>query len=115
MKIEYFKKKLEEEKIKLESRMGSIGRKNPAVPGDWEPAPLDPSIESDPIDQADVITNRENDVAVLIDLEARYDAILSALSRIDKNTYGKCEVCGKEIVEERLEADPSATTCIEHL
>ncbi|OGG92983.1 hypothetical protein A2609_01985 [Candidatus Kaiserbacteria bacterium RIFOXYD1_FULL_47_14] len=115
MKIEYFKKKLEEEKMRLESEMGTIGRKNVTVPGDWELSPLDPSIESNPVDQADVITNRENDVAVLADLEARYDAILVALSRIDKNTYGKCEVCGKEIEEARLEADPSATTCTEHL
>jgi RNA polymerase-binding transcription factor DksA len=115
MKTEYFKEKLEEDKINLESRMGSVGRKNSAVPGDWEPSPLDPSIESNPIDQADVITNQENDVAVLADLEARYDAILGALSRIDKNTYGKCEVCGEEIEEARLEADPSATTCTKHL
>ncbi|MCX6787045.1 MAG: TraR/DksA family transcriptional regulator [Candidatus Kaiserbacteria bacterium] len=115
MKTEYFKKKLEEEKIKLESEMGSIGRRNPAVPNDWEPTPLDTGMESNPIDQADVTTNRENNVAVLADLEARYDAVLAALLRIDTKTYGKCEVCGKEIGEARLEADPAATTCVLHL
>ena len=26
----------------------------------------------------------------------------------------KCEVCGEEIPEARLEANPSAKTCIEH-
>ena len=115
MKTEHFRKKLEEEKIKLESAMGTIGRRNPLVPGDWEPAPLEENMESDVIDQADIIIHRENDAAVLADLEAHYDTILAALSKIEKKTYGKCEVCGDEIGEARLEADPAAATCTVHL
>lgn len=115
MKIEHFKKKLEEEKVKLESQMGSIGRRNPAVPNDWEVAPSEAGAEPDLVDQADVIVSREGNAAILADLEARYDTILTALSRIEKKTYGKCEVCGGKIEEARLEADPAATTCVEHL
>lgn len=115
MKTEHFRKKLEEEKLRLESEMGNIGRKNPAVPGDWEPAPLETGMESDPVDQADVIEDRENEIAILSDLESRYDDILNALARIEKKTYGKCNVCGSLIEEARLEADSSATTCAEHL
>jgi len=115
MKIEHFKKKLEEDKLRLEIELENIGRRNPAVPDDWEMMPMETDNESDIVDQAGVVTDRENDIAVLADLESRYDSILSALSRIEKKTYGKCEVCGKEIREDRLEADPSATTCIEHL
>ncbi len=115
MKTEYFKKKLEAEKARLESELGNIGRKNPAVPNDWEPAPLEIDTESDIVDQAGIVVNRENDVAILADLESRYDAVLAALSRIGKKEYGKCDVCGNEIKKERLEADPAATTCIEHL
>lgn len=114
MKIEHFKQKLEAEKTKLETEMGSIGRKNPAVPGDWEAIPSEIGMESDLADQADVVMSREGNAAILADLEARYDTILSALVRIEKKTYGKCEVCGKAIEEARLEADPSATTCVEH-
>ena len=29
--------------------------------------------------------------------------------------YGKCEVCGKEIPVERLQAIPTTTFCVEHL
>lgn len=115
MKTEHFRKKLEEEKIRLESAMGTIGRRNPLVPNDWEPAPLEENVESDIVDQADIIVNRENDAAILADLEAHYDTILAALLRIEKGTYGKCEVCGEKIEEARLEADPAATTCTEHL
>lgn len=115
MKTEHFRKKLEEEKARLESEMGTVGRKNPAVPNDWEAIPSETGSEADLADQADVVMGRENNAAILADLEARYDTILQALSRIEKKTYGKCEVCGKPIEEARLGADPSATTCIEHL
>jgi len=111
MKTEYFRKKLEAEKVKLETEMGSIGRRNLSVPGDWEAVPPETGTEADIIDQADVVTSRETNTAILADLEARYDSILSALSRIEKKTYGICEVCGEKIEEERLEADPAATTC----
>lgn len=115
MKTEHFRKKLEAEKARLESEMGNIGRRNPSVPDDWEPMPSETGTEADLVDQADAVTSRESNAAILADLEARYDTILSALSRIEKKTYGKCEVCGKKIEEARLEAEPAATTCVAHL
>lgn len=115
MKTERFRKKLELEKTKLETEMGSVGRRNPVVPGDWEPIPSETGVEADLADQADVVMSRESNIAILADLEARYDTILAALGRIEKESYGKCEVCGAEIEEARLEADPAATTCITHL
>lgn len=115
MKTEHFKKKLEAEKGKLESEMGSVGRRNPNVPNDWEPVPSEIGTEADLADQADVVMGHESNAAILAVLEARYDTILAALSRIEKRTYGKCEVCGEKIEEARLEADPAATTCVTHL
>lgn len=115
MKTEHFRKKLEAEKVRLETEMGSVGRRNPAVPNDWEPTPSEIGMEADLADQADVTMSREGNSAILADLEARYDTVLSALSRIEKKKYGICEVCKKKIEEARLEADPAATTCIEHL
>ncbi len=101
--------------MKLESEMGSVGRRNPNIPGDWEPVPSETGMEADLADQADVVMSRESNTAILADLEARYDTVLSALTRIEKRTYGKCEVCNGKIEEARLEADPAATTCIKHL
>lgn len=115
MKVEYFRKKLEAEKAKLESEMETIGRRNPRVPGDWELLPLETGVEADLADQADVVASRESDTAILADLEARYDTVLSALARIQKKTFGKCEVCGEDIKQNRLEANPAATTCVKHL
>lgn len=115
MRTRYFKQKLEADKVQLESQMKSIGRKNPSVPGDWEAVPSETGMEADLVDQADVVMSRESNTAILADLEARYDAVLSALDRIAKRKYGKCEVCGEEIEAARLEADPAATTCRKHL
>jgi len=39
--------------------------------------------------------------------------IEAALTRIEDGTYGTCAVCGKPIAEERLEAVPYATLCID--
>ncbi len=110
-----FKKKLEEEKIRLESEMGSVGRPNPRVPGDWEPIPTERGNEADIIDQADVVVSREENAAILADLEARYDHVLAALKRIEDGTYGICEVGGENIEDARLGADPAANTCTIHL
>ena len=39
--------------------------------------------------------------------------INAALGRIDDGSYGLCSVCGRPIGEERLEAVPYATLCID--
>jgi RNA polymerase-binding protein DksA len=51
-------------------------------------------------------TLEENSNHVLAEIEA-------ALARIDDGTYGFCERCGKPIGEERLDALPWATLCID--
>lgn len=40
--------------------------------------------------------------------------IEAALKRMDEGTYGRCEVCGNEISEPRLEAMPATRRCIDH-
>jgi DnaK suppressor protein len=40
------------------------------------------------------------------------EEVESALSRIHAGTYGLCETCGHPIAQERLEARPTARTCI---
>ena len=65
-------------------------------------------------DQA--ISYRQNDMRQNLKSEARQSLIYveNALSRIENGTYGECEVCGEPIEEQRLEALPYATLCMEH-
>ena len=51
-------------------------------------------------------TLEENSEHVLADIDA-------ALKRIEDGTYGVCTKCGKQIPQERLEARPWATLCID--
>ena len=57
--------------------------------------------------------DRELDEGLEEDAERLLDQIEGALSRIASGSYGMCENCGKPIAEERLEAIPYTTLCIE--
>ena len=39
----------------------------------------------------------------------------AAIERVATGTYGVCEVCGEPIDEARLEARPTARTCVHHV
>ena len=58
--------------------------------------------------------DRSRDVGELEDWAAELSEIEAALRRLDDGTYGLCEVCGKPIPDERLEANPTARFDIEH-
>jgi RNA polymerase-binding transcription factor DksA len=67
--------------------------------------------------QADMGTEtfeREKDLSILEQVEAELADVEHALRRLDAGTYGTCEVCGKVIPDERLEAMPAARLCLEH-
>lgn len=51
-------------------------------------------------------------VSVKNDLMGLSVRITKALTNIRHGTYGKCEMCGKQIELERLEAVPTATLCL---
>ena len=40
------------------------------------------------------------------------EQLQAALTRIDEGRYGKCEECGEEIPQERLEIRPQARFCV---
>lgn len=106
---------LEDEKTRLETELATIGRRNPANPADWEALPSETGLEADPSDTADQIDGYETNTAILKELETRYNEVLGALARIEQGTYGVCSVSGETIEEDRLAADPAATTCKAHI
>ena len=64
-------------------------------------------------DSATATLNREIDYTLEENSEHVLSSIEEALARIENGTYGTCERCGKQIAEERLEAIPYATRCID--
>ena len=113
---EPFRKELEEEKNHLEKELETVGRRNPDNPSDWEAVPgARDTSQADENTVADTVEDYEDNLAVVGTLEARYQDVLNALEKFDKKTYGLCETCGKEIEPLRLEANPAARTCQEHM
>jgi len=67
----------------------------------------------DPTDRASLESDR-NFLLRIRDRERKLILkIREALSRIENGTYGICEECGEEISEQRLNARPVTTLCIE--
>lgn len=114
--LKKFKDLLLVEKEKLESELSSIGRKNPENPSDWEAVPSDAQTDSaDLNDFADNIEDFETNSAILKQLETQLKDVNDALDKIEAGNYGICEVSGEEIEIGRLEANPAARTCKEHM
>lgn len=115
--IEHLKALLSQENEQLEEELKSVGQKNPSNPSDWEGTPGETEYVdvSDENSLADKFESFEERSAVEVELEARLNEIKAALERIEKGEYGICGVCGEEIEEDRLEANPAAKTCKEHI
>lgn len=110
-KIRYYKNRLIGEKKKIEE----------TIEGMMENGLRDS--QSDEIGELSMIDNHPGDMGTEMFDKGRRYALLdneksiliqieSALERIEKNEYGKCELCGGGISEERLGFLPYATTCI---
>jgi len=108
---DHFRQRLLEERKRVEDALENIRRENPGSledevqemavygqhPGDLGTATLDREMAS---------TLESHEVRTLAAIDA-------ALERIEGGTYGRCERCGNPIGEERLEALPWATLCID--
>lgn len=111
MNTEENKKKLIEEKRLLEDELGSLGKFDKKT-GDWEATPETMyAPEADESDMADRTEDYEERSAMTDTLEKRLADVNKALEKIEKGGYGVCEICGNNIEEDRLEANPAARTC----
>ena len=113
--IDNFKKRLLEERKQLEEELRGVAQKNPGTASGWEAN--SGSIKIDPADEnevADKLEELEENSGIAGQLENQLVEVKAALDRIEKGTYGACEVCGKLIEKDRLEANPSARVSLKH-
>ena len=57
---------------------------------------------------------REKDLSIIESVQAGLEDIERALQRLADGTYGTCEICSKDIGDERLDAVPATRFCVEH-
>lgn len=115
METHSYKTKLEEERATIVSELEALGTYNKES-NTWETRPESYDENgADDNSNADRFESFEEDSATMKPLVARLDEIDRALAMIETNTYGTCEVCGNEIEEARLNANPAASTCTAHM
>ena len=109
------KEKLDKERDILLEELRDMGKLNTET-GEWEATPEAMDFpETDQNDMADRFEDFEAKSSMIKTLEPRLNNILRALKNLNKDSFGKCEVCKKDIETKRLEANPAARTCKKHL
>jgi DnaK suppressor protein len=74
------------------------------------------NLSNTPFHTADLGTDnfeQELSTSLLENQDQILQDIAAAMRRLDNGTYGKCELCGKEIPKQRLQAAPHAPYCID--
>jgi DnaK suppressor protein len=91
---------LEEERAELVAQVGEQGG--------------DVAFDENFADSGQVAAEQGEHRALLGRLQDALADVDRALAKLDNGTYGKCEVCGEDIAEARLEALPASRYCINH-
>jgi len=108
---EHFRTRLLDERKRVVDAIDNIHSENPGSLGDETEEPLFQDnhlgdIATATFDREMASTLEDNSTHVLGEIDA-------ALARIDAGTFGTCQACGGPVGDERLEALPWATLCIE--
>lgn len=107
---EHFRTQLQEERKRVKEAIDYLHEENP---GNVQDETQDSTADNHPADVATVTFDRELDYSLEENEERLLEAIDAALTRIDDGTYGICSACGQPVGEERLEALPWTTQCID--
>lgn len=106
MDIERFRELLLEERRRVSDAIEYLQEENAGSMEEEIP-------ETGMADTATVTVDRELDYSLEENSSHVLEEIDAALTRIEHGTFGICVSCGRPIAEERLEAMPYATKCIE--
>ncbi|WP_313891994.1 TraR/DksA C4-type zinc finger protein [Psychrobacillus sp.] len=104
--------KYDQLKNTLNKRLGEL-EKSMESDEEFETTELS-NIDNHPADNATDLTDKHTRLALRKHYKEELEDIHIALKAIDGGTYGVCSECSAEIPYERLEAVPTATTCVEH-
>ena len=107
---EHFRTQLQEERKRVKEAIDYLHEENP---GNVQDETQDSTADNHPADVATVTFDRELDYSLEENEGRLLEAIDASLKHIDEGTYGTCRTCGQPIGEERLEALPWTTQCID--
>lgn len=110
------KHKLEAQLTTVTTELSTIGVLD-VTTDNWEAIPEQEEgvTHADENTNADMVEEWNERRAALTDLEREYRDVKRALTKIENDTYGICEVGGEPIEPERLAYRPDARTCTAHM
>jgi RNA polymerase-binding protein DksA len=106
----YFRSRLLAERKRVKEAIDYLHEENP---GSIQDETQDSTADNHPADMATVTFDRELDYSLEENEGRLLEAIDAAVNRIDQGTFGMCRTCARPIGEERLEALPWTTQCID--
>jgi RNA polymerase-binding protein DksA len=109
---EHFRAALLEEKARIEHALATLRDEHPGSLDD-EVEEVAATSDNHLAETATATLGREIDYTLGDNAEQVLSEIDGALKRIEDGTYGTCTNCGREIPEQRLEANPWASLCID--
>ena len=111
--VEHFRELLVEKRDAVAAALANLHKENARSLEDETGELVSGSADQHLADTATETVEREIGNTLEEHDERLLGAIDAALQRIEDGTYGKCVNCGAPIPEERLEAMPWATLCID--
>lgn len=110
--MEKFREQLVVEQARLKEELQEIENRAAHVDESDRATELS-SYEDHPADLASETFEREKDLAIGESVQHMLHKVISALEKIDRGTYGRCDACARPIRKARLRALPFATLCVE--
>jgi DnaK suppressor protein len=104
-------KRLEEERIRLQGIREGIQREQDDAISDAG-SELS-SVDQHPGDSGTETFEMEKNVSLLEQVDDELLEVEAAVQRLERGAYGTCQVCGRPIGDERLEAMPATRFCVE--
>lgn len=114
MELQYAKKLLADKRGGLVSLQEQMRETRELDETQQESAGALSSHDQHPADTATQTFQREQDQSITERLSHDLSEIDEAIQRIENGDYGRCELCGKAISDERLEILPATRYCLEH-
>jgi len=105
------RRRLEEERTRLQGIRDGLQREQEETTSDTG-GELS-NVDQHPGDSGTETFEMEKNVSLLEQVDDELLEVEAAVQRLERGTYGTCQVCGRPIGDERLEAMPATRFCVE--
>ena len=97
---------------RLEEMRGELDKSITVLQGEQPAERIGSDSPQDPADAGTNLSENDRNEAVLEAAKTQLRAVVDALDRIQRDTYGTYADCGSPIPEGRLDARPEASRCV---